>query len=1073
MNLKIFWKLALSALFLAYAVWRLTPLTTTPFDQFVEERIVAERVAGERPGAAETPAAVKAREFRAIYKEAQERVKRFGEDRRREEAKQPPLFKEGEKSQTIYAALRDIGAGKGSTGKLIDLCQYFPDIQVVDDPNIPRRNGYLLQELLLQSQGKLKLGLDLQGGVSFTLSVDPKNFEPKEEDIAAARKTAIREATRGLTDPASDAFKQLPSDTARAEAKAKWDAALAKADAAAVESAKELASAAKTRLQEGLEKAISVMEGRVNEKGVAEPIIRVIGTDRIEIQLPGGDAANDPNIIEALKKPAKLEFRMCHRYLFPEQGTPEHSTKPLKENPKDPASPILVYEVLYQRREVKRSEATDAHKAGDIIETPYYVAKTAVAGGNIVKHASPSSPDGFGYQTSISFTSDGAKKFEKLTGDIAAGNNAQLDRGIAVGTRDFFEGRMAIVLDGKLVLAPGVKISDNGRYRAIAGGGASIDAENLKAAQDLANVLNNPLEFPLKLEDSKQISATLAADAKEKSVTASGVAIGLVVVFMLLYYVWAGAISVAGLVLNVVLMLGVMAAFGATITLPGVAALVLTIGMAVDANILVFERVREEMSAGKPLRVALREGYDAAQATIIDANLTTLMSAVILIFMGTGPIKGFGVILAIGIITTVFTVLVTCRALQELCVNLGVRLPIFGVQLFKGGTKIPFLQYAKPSFIASWLLVIFSLGALIYKGGDAFSKDFKGGEAAIIKVAKPAGGAELKQLDAGTLIKTINAAGVNDVTVSYQTTLGGTKDVTLRVETELSANVKTDKTGAKLAKPLAEFTQVRAAVAALQKAFPGHFVTTVDARTGAETPVVDSWESIGGAVSGSLQQNAIVSMLLALLGIAIYVALRFETGMGLGALVSSLHDVLLTAGLYILVGKQFSSSMIAAILMVIGYSINDTIVVFDRIREEMKRHPGATLRDIIHISINKTLSRTLLTSVTVFLCAAALYTLGAGDVKEYGLIFIFGVLTGTFSSIFIASPIFYWWHKGQRGSVEKAEAQVRYEWEAGAEVKRRRRDPLEEIGEITGETATGGNGNGSPSPAPVPALTGK
>jgi SecD/SecF fusion protein len=503
---------------------------------------------------------------------------------------------------------------------------------------------------------------------------------------------------------------------------------------------------------------------------------------------------------------------------------------------------------------------------------------------------------------------------------------------------------------------------------------------------------------------------------------------------MLLYYLWAGLISVFGLVLNVVLTLGLMSAFGATITLPGVAALVLTIGMAVDANILVFERIREELGHGKPLKIALREGYDMAQSTILDANLTTLMSAGVLIFMGTGPVKGFGVILAIGIVATVFTVLVTCRGLQEFFVNHNLKLPIFGIRIFKGNTKFQFLNVAKPAFIVSWTLLVICIGLLIHKGDEAFSKDFKGGEAAVVRIAEGQ-----TQKDPGDIIKIATDAGVSDVTATYQSALGGGKELTLRLETELSVNVKTGADGKPLKTRLADFTQVNKAISAIRAQFPDHFPK------GDFNSIVASRESVGGAVSGSLQKNAIISMLLALFGIAIYVALRFEPGMGLGAFVSSLHDVLLTGGLYILVGKQFSVSMIAAILMVIGYSINDTIIVFDRIREEMKVHPGMSLRDVIHLAINRTLARTVLTSLTVLLCAIALWQFGAGDVKEYGLLFVFGVITGTFSSVFIAGPIFYWWHKGQRGSVEKAEAQVRYEWEAGAEVKTKKRDPLLEL----------------------------
>jgi SecD/SecF fusion protein len=990
MSKKIFWKLFASALFLAYAVSHLIPFQTTPFETYIQDR-----------------ADFKQAEFKTLLTEATARVKAW-DDKTVPDAK---------KSKTLYAAIKDIGEGKGTSGTVTDLTQFF-DIRIVNDPNVPRRNTYLLKELLVQSQGKLKLGLDLQGGVSFTLRIDPKNFEAKDSDIAEARKSIRRELTKGLVNP--ERADLSPAD--KAAAQTKWDAALAPLEARAKAAAEEKAAAAKDRLSEGLARAISVMEGRVNQFGVAEPVIRIIGNDSIEIQLPGADAANNPDAIENLKKPAKLEFRMVHRYEKPPAGAIEHSTIPLKEEPQNASSPIKVYEVLFQRREVKATDAGDGsgHKPGDIIETPLYVEKQAVAAGNIVSKAAPQSQDGFTWHTSISFTSEGSKKFEGLTGKIAEQNNRNL------GT-NFESGSMAIVLDGKLVLAPGIKINADGRYYAIGGGGASIDQSNQKEAADLSNVLNNPLEFPLELMDSKQIGATLADDAKLKSAVAAIVGIGATILFLLLYYLWGGLIASLGLVINTVLMLGIMATFGATITLPGVAALVLTLGMAIDANILVYERVREEIATGKPLRAAIQSGYNRAQATIIDANLTSLLSAGILIFLGTGPIKGFGVILAIGLVTTVFTCLVTCRGLQELSVSLGFMKTIFGINIFKGKTNFHFLDYAKPAFIGAFIVTIAALGNIFYKGADAFSKDFKGGEAAVVSVAM-----DKPEIPITDIIQTINDAGVLDVTAAYQSALGGDQQKTLRIETELTAHAKPIPGAAPYVtttKLLASYPQAEKAVKTIRAKYPDRFPA------GDLDSIIVGGESVGGAVSENLKSNAIISMILALLGIAIYVSLRFETGMGLGAFVSSLHDVLLTAGLFILVGKQFSMAMIAALLMVIGYSINDTIVVFDRIREEMKLHPNLPLRDVVHLGINRTLARTILTSATTLFCALSLWQLGAGDVTEYGLIFIFGIISGTFSTIYIAGPIFYWWHKGQRGSVEKAEEKVRYEWEAGADVK--------------------------------------
>jgi SecD/SecF fusion protein len=465
------------------------------------------------------------------------------------------------------------------------------------------------------------------------------------------------------------------------------------------------------------------------------------------------------------------------------------------------------------------------------------------------------------------------------------------------------------------------------------------------------------------------------------------------------------------MVLNLLMMLGAMAYFGATITLPGVAALVLTLGMAVDANILILERVREEARAGKDRAVSLREGYNRATWTIVDANLTHLLVALILAFMGTGPVRGFGITLIIGIFTTLFTTLVTCRGLQEFALSRGIMSRIFGLPVFKPTLDIPFLKFARVAFVISWAIVALGISELAYKGKEAFGKDFRGGESALVTIAPGA------KVDTGKIAALAASIGLADTTVTVQTPVGGGAP-TLRIETELTKD-----------KSKGEFANVAAIVGAIKAKNP----EVLKDRDASVEKIMLSREAIGGSVSGELRSNAIWSVILALVGIGIYVSLRFETGFGIAAMVATLHDVLMTVALFVFFGGQFNAALIAAILLIIGYSVNDTIVVFDRIREELQNNPGRELRDVIHFAINRTLSRTILTSATVFLCAVALWAFGAGDVRLYGEVFIYGVLTGTFSSIFIASPIFYWWHKGDRKGVDAAELPRTYSWEAGSE----------------------------------------
>ena len=896
-----FWKIAVSLAALAVAWYEFHPIAPTPLEQFVPTQVIAEKPA-----------------FDKLHAEALERVKRHKD----------AAVAADQKSVSYFQALRDIGEGRGRAAPVDLRPFFFTEAQIVSEPDQAKRNGIVLKQLLVGSQGRLKLGLDLQGGVSFTLKVDPTGAESGEK--GAGDKSSVSR---------SDMVNQ----------------------------------------------ALQVMEQRVNQFGVAEPVLRPVGDLSLEIQLPGEDAANNPDVIDSLKKPAKLEFRQVHRTERPAETEREHS---LRSMPVDPmlgaASAISTYEVLTIRD-------TDS-KTGEVRITRYYVRKAADATGKIIKAASGRSDDGISFYVDMKFTDEGSKKFGDLTAKIAEGNTRSV-------------GQLAIVLDGKLQSAPTVR-------DAIRGGGATITGSfSREEAVELANVLNNPLEFPLIIQDVTSVGPSLAKDAQGKSVVASLVAVGLVIFFMVGFYVWGGFIAILGMILNLLMILGAMAYFGATITLPGVAALVLTLGMAVDANILIFERVREEAALGKDRSVALREGYARATWTIIDANLTTLLTALILVFMGSGPIRGFGITLTIGIFTTVFTSLVTCRGLQELALSRGVMTRVFGLPVFRPTLDIPFLKFARIAFIASWLVIGLGLTQLAIKGKEAFGKDFRGGESTLVALAPGAA------VDTGAIAKLAASIGLADTTVTVQTPVGG-GEPTLRIETELTKD-----------KSKGEFANVAAIVGAIKAKTP----EILKDRSASVDKLMLSKEAIGGSVSSELRSNAVWSVILALLGIGLYVSLRFETGFGVAAMVATLHDVLLTIALFVAFGGQFNATLIAAILLIIGYSINDTIVVFDRIREELQANPGRELRDVIHFAINRTLSRTTLTAATVFLCAVALWAFGAGDVRLYGEIFIYGVLTGTFSSIFIASPVFYWWHKGDRKGVDAAELPRTYSWEAGSD----------------------------------------
>ena len=306
--------------------------------------------------------------------------------------------------------------------------------------------------------------------------------------------------------------------------------------------------------------------------------------------------------------------------------------------------------------------------------------------------------------------------------------------------------------------------------------------------------------------------------------------------------------------------------------------------------------------------------------------------------------------------------------------------------------SIDFVRYGRAAFIASWVVVLVGVGAMVYKGHRIYGIDFAGGDVVTLSFKQ--------RIDIEKLQSAADAAKLGEVMPLYQSELGGGAE-TLNVQTEAGRH--------------------EAVVAALKKAFPQ-----------AQFEILGK-NNIGPSIGKEIQWNALLSIGLSLLGIMLYVAFRFEVGYGIGAVVSTVHDVLMTVGIFVLTDRQFTAPMVGAILLIVGYSINDTIVVFDRIREELKQNPTLSLRDVINLATNRVFTRSLLTSLTTFLAALALYVFGGGVINDLAFTFLVGVVTGTFSSIFIASPIFFWWHKGDRKHVEAHnDIAPKYEWQGSS-----------------------------------------
>ncbi|HEX7861885.1 MAG TPA: protein translocase subunit SecD [Verrucomicrobiae bacterium] len=683
-----------------------------------------------------------------------------------------------------------------------------------------------------------------------------------------------------------------------------------------------------------IDQAIEVLRRRVDAFGVAEPIIQKGGEDRILVQLPGLSEAEIESARTAISKPASLAFRLVH---------PE-SDQFLQQGIIPPG-----YERLTQRRA--------AQQPGQPEQLVPYLVKKGAEQGLIGKYVTRAGVirDPMSNQPLITmrFDSEGARLF----GDVTRANVGRL---------------LAIVLDGEIYSAPRI----NGP---ITGGSAQIEGDfSLKEALDLSHVLMNPLEAPLQIEEQRAVDPSLGKDSIRSGVTASVAAAALTFAFMLFFYFLAGMVANVALLLNVIILLGFMCSIDATLTLPGIAGIALTIGMAVDANVLIFERIREEIAKGKSLRGALIAGYDRAFGTILDSHVTTLITSLILIWKGTGPIKGFGVTLAIGVAVSLFTALMVTRLIFNAMIerNLIKSLKMMPI------VKIPaidFLKGAKFTAIASIAIILVGVGyAAFGRGADVLGVDFRGGDGTTYRFAQ--------RVDMDRLRNELVKLNVGDPQIQYQRSVVDQSE-TLNVVTEYGSGPRV--------------------ATALQQQFPD-----------AKFQLVGN-DQVGPTVGAEIQKSAIISALLAFFGVLVYVAMRYEFGFAIAAVVATLHDVLVTMGIFFLMGGELSAPMVAAVLTIIGYSVNDKIVILDRIREDLKLGVRGSFRDVINLALNQTLSRTLITGGSVILATLALYLFGGGIINDFAFTFLVGILVGTYSSIYIAAPLVLKWYKGEKPGLAK------------------------------------------------------
>ena len=688
-----------------------------------------------------------------------------------------------------------------------------------------------------------------------------------------------------------------------------------------------------------LDQAVEVIRKRVDYFGSGEPVISPVGKDRILVQIPGLDPAKIIEARQQLSRVAKLEFRL----VYPDNGERLRAIDAGKE-------------VIPPEYRIETYKIQGAEGQPPTVER-LLVKKKADLGGDRVKE-SAAYYGNEGWTVQMRFDSEGAKKFGQIT-EANVGH------------------RFAIVLDGVIQSAPVIRT-------AIYGGDAIITGRfTEQEARGLASVLENPLQIPVSIEEERSVSPTLGMDSIRASILAGLLGLGITLIGVAIYYKFAGLIVDLALIVNLILLFGAFQLIpgGVVLTLPGIAGIILTIGMAVDASVLIYERLREEMASGKSLRTALPAAYNKAFSSIFDANITTLITAAILFLNASGPVKGFAIVLMLGILASLFTALIVGRNVLEWLVDSGHLKRISMLQIIT--TKhFNFLGKGAIAGACSLALILAGATAFYIRGENNFGVDFRGGD--LVTLSAP------HKVDVARVRDALKPIGLADASIQ-QSPQGDKSYITIR-----SALNTSDKVESQILKSLPDV---------------GFKVQGSD--------------RVGALVGGELARSSLIALGLGILGILIYVTFRFELSFAVGAIVALLHDVLITIGMFALLGRELTLTMVGAVLTIAGYSINDTIVVYDRIREGLASGRKGSIEQIMNESVNQTLSRTILTSGTTLIPILCLFLIGGVVLRDFSLAIIIGVVVGTYSSVFIASPIVLWWTRARGGSASSLRREVR------------------------------------------------
>ncbi len=819
----------------------------------------------------------------------------------------------------------------------------------------------------------LRLGLDLQGGMHLVLRVDLEKAivnslalaaQDLKEGLSEKKITAVRTKSG---DPNKITF-TLPNTEALATVQDVIEGDFPSLDinVQAEEGTfpkvelmlkdEEVAFIKKNAVAQSLE----IIRNRIDQFGVAEPVIIRQGKDEIVVQLPG---VKDPKrALSLIGQTAQLEFKMVsedtsvdiRQLISNARSSGLWIPSPEQENSRESRQQLnlALQSQLPQDTEIYFEKNIDS-QTGIEVTSPLLIKSQTMMTGDMIKNAQVRIGGNFNEPyVAMDFTGRGGRLFAQIT-------ESNVNK------------RFAIILDEVVRSAPVIR-------EKILGGSAQITGNfTYEEATDLAIVLRvGALPAPVDIIQNLTVGASLGQDSIDRGLMSGLLGTVLVLTFMIIYYRISGIIANAALMLNILMLFAGLATLSATLTLPGIAGIILSIGMAVDANVLIFERMREEFALGKSVKSGVEGGYDKAFWTIVDSQVTTLITALALFMFGTGPIKGFAITLSLGVLFNLFTTLFGTRLVYDALYSKNLLKPLNFSQIITK-PNLDFMKIKNITFIISGIMFIIGLIAFIQigRGKANLGVDFSGGSMVQYK------------------------AGQSFTLDEVRTALAGLDGAELQqVTNEDRLIVKVKKS--------------EAVVGNLDEKISQLFIENLPDKQFA----FESETEIGSSVSEVLRNKALQAIAISLIGVICYLALRFDLSFGIAAAIATFHDVIVVLGICFLLNIEITLLIVTALLTLAGYSLNDSVVVFDRIRENMKKSAKdigkkKSLADIINLSINEVLSRTVVTSLTTAVVLVALFFLGGAVIHDFSLALLIGLMVGTYSSIFVASPILGLWKK--------------------------------------------------------------